>query len=43
MSPRRAGGSRQRMRRRLQALSELLNAAARGEPIPIKVDIALGY
>jgi phosphoglycerate dehydrogenase-like enzyme len=43
MSPHRAGGSRQRMQRRLQALAELLNAAACGEPMPNKVDISLGY
>jgi phosphoglycerate dehydrogenase-like enzyme len=43
MSPHRAGGSRQRMLRRLQALATLLNAAARGEPMSNKVDINLGY
>jgi len=43
MSPHRAGGSRQRMLRRLQALAELLNAAALGEPMPNKVAIDLGY
>ncbi len=43
MSPHRAGGSRQRMLRRLRALAELLNAAGRGEPMPNRIDIALGY
>jgi len=43
MSPHRAGGSRQRMLRRLHALAELLNAAALGEPMPNKVAIDLGY
>lgn len=43
MSPHRAGGSRQRMMRRLTALAELLNAAARGKPLPNRVNLELGY
>ncbi len=43
MSPHRAGGSRQRTLRRLNALAALLNAAANDEPMPNKVDTTLGY
>jgi phosphoglycerate dehydrogenase-like enzyme len=43
MSPHRAGGSRQRMMRRLTALAELLNAAAHGKPLPNRVDTDAGY
>jgi phosphoglycerate dehydrogenase-like enzyme len=43
MSPHRAGGSTDTERLRMIHLAELLNAAARGEPIPNKVDLAAGY
>jgi phosphoglycerate dehydrogenase-like enzyme len=43
MSPHRAGGSTDTERLRMDHLAELLNAAARGEPMPNKVDLATGY
>jgi phosphoglycerate dehydrogenase-like enzyme len=43
MSPHRAGGSRESERQRMAELAGLLNAAARGEPIPSRVDVGLGY
>jgi phosphoglycerate dehydrogenase-like enzyme len=43
MSPHRAGGSAQTEALRLTHLAELLNAAARGEPMPNRVDLARGY
>ncbi len=43
MSPHRGGGSKESAGRRTAALAELLNAAARGEPVPNKVDLQRGY
>jgi phosphoglycerate dehydrogenase-like enzyme len=43
MSPHRAGGAIDLEHNRMEALAELLNAAARGEPMPNRVDITLGY
>jgi phosphoglycerate dehydrogenase-like enzyme len=43
MSPHRAGGSTDTDRLRMIHLAELLNAAARGEPMPNRVDLAVGY
>ncbi len=45
MSPHRGGalGSEEGERRRMEALAELLNAAVRGETIPNRVDVSLGY
>ena len=43
MSPHRAGGVIDLEFTRMEALAELLNAAARDEPVPNRVDIALGY
>lgn len=45
MSPHRAGGggTAEVERRRMIALAASLNAAARGEPIPHRVDLARGY
>jgi phosphoglycerate dehydrogenase-like enzyme len=43
MSPHRAGGAVDLEFRRMEKLAELLNIAARGEPIPNRVDINLGY
>lgn len=43
MSPHRAGGSTETDRLRMIHLSKLLNAAARGEPIPNRVDLLAGY
>jgi phosphoglycerate dehydrogenase-like enzyme len=43
MSPHRGGAVIEREGQRMRALAELLNAAARGEPIPNKVDLELGY
>lgn len=43
MSPHRAGGSTDTERLRMQHLAELLNAAARGEPMPNRVDLEAGY
>ena len=43
MSPHRAGSSEDIEILRADALAELLNAAARGEPIPNRVDLQRGY
>jgi phosphoglycerate dehydrogenase-like enzyme len=45
MSPHRAGAPNtpETESLRMRALAELLNAAARGEPIPNRVDLELGY
>jgi phosphoglycerate dehydrogenase-like enzyme len=43
MSPHRAGGAIDLEFGRMDALAELLNAAARDEPMPNRVDITLGY
>ncbi len=43
MSPHRAGGAMDLEFHRMEKLAILLNFAARGEPIPNKVDINLGY
>lgn len=43
MSPHRAGGSTQTERLRAAHLARLLNAAARGEPMPNRVDLDAGY
>jgi phosphoglycerate dehydrogenase-like enzyme len=43
MSPHRAGGSTQTEALRLTHLAGLLNAAARGEPMPNRVDLSAGY
>ncbi|UCF60365.1 MAG: hypothetical protein JSV37_11435 [Anaerolineaceae bacterium] len=43
MSPHRAGGAKGLEFRRMEKLAELLNAAARGDQIPNRVDISLGY
>lgn len=43
MSPHRAGGSMDTERLRMIHLAGLLNAAARGQPIPNKVDLLAGY
>jgi phosphoglycerate dehydrogenase-like enzyme len=43
MSPHRAGGSTDTERLRMIHLAELLNAAARGEPMPNRVDLLVGY
>jgi phosphoglycerate dehydrogenase-like enzyme len=43
MSPHRAGGSTETERLRMQHLAELLNAAARGESMPNRVDLEAGY
>lgn len=45
MSPHRAGagGLEEIERRRMAALASLLNAAARGEPLPNQVDVQMGY
>jgi phosphoglycerate dehydrogenase-like enzyme len=43
LSPHRAGGAFQLEYRRMEALAELLNAAAQGQPIPNRVDLMLGY
>ena len=45
MSPHRGGAphSPETESQRMRALAELLNAAARGEPIPNRVDLELGY
>lgn len=43
MSPHRAGDSVETERGRMAALAALLNAAARGEPMPNRVDPARGY
>jgi phosphoglycerate dehydrogenase-like enzyme len=43
MSPHRAGGSTQTERLRVIHLARLLNTAARGEPMPNRVDLDAGY
>jgi phosphoglycerate dehydrogenase-like enzyme len=43
MSPHRGGASTETERLRVEHLAELLNAAARGEPMPNRVDLAAGY
>jgi phosphoglycerate dehydrogenase-like enzyme len=43
MSPHRAGGSTETEELRMAHLAELLNTAARGEPVPNKVDLEAGY
>jgi phosphoglycerate dehydrogenase-like enzyme len=43
MSPHRAGGSRETEVQRMAHLAVLLNAAARGEPVPNRVDVQAGY
>ena len=43
MSPHRAGGSTQTEELRAIHLARLLNAAARGEPVPNRVDLDAGY
>jgi phosphoglycerate dehydrogenase-like enzyme len=43
MSPHRAGGSTETETLRLANLADLLNAAARGEPMPNRVDVQAGY
>jgi phosphoglycerate dehydrogenase-like enzyme len=43
MSPHRAGGSTETDRLRMIHLADLLNAAARGEPMPNRVDLDVGY
>lgn len=43
LSPHRGGMTRDTERLRMSALAELLTAAARGEPIPNRVDLARGY
>jgi phosphoglycerate dehydrogenase-like enzyme len=43
MSPHRAGGSTGTERLRMIHLARLLNAAARGEPMPNRVDLQAGY
>jgi phosphoglycerate dehydrogenase-like enzyme len=43
MSPHRAGGSTETERLRRIHLAELLNAAARGQPMPNRIDLQAGY
>jgi phosphoglycerate dehydrogenase-like enzyme len=43
MSPHRAGRSTDTERLRMRHLAEVLNAAARGEPMPNRVDLHSGY
>jgi phosphoglycerate dehydrogenase-like enzyme len=43
MSPHRAGHTEETERLRMEHLAELLNAAARGEPMPNRVDLQAGY
>lgn len=43
MSPHRAGGSTETELERMSHLARLLNAAARGEPMPNRVDLQAGY
>ncbi len=43
LSPHRAGGSTETERLRVIHLARLLNAAARGEPLPNRVDLEAGY
>jgi phosphoglycerate dehydrogenase-like enzyme len=43
LSPHRGGGSLETEMLRMEHLAELLNAAARGEPMPNRVDLRAGY
>jgi len=43
MSPHRGGGTRETNELRMNALAAALNRAARGEPLPNKVDLEAGY
>jgi phosphoglycerate dehydrogenase-like enzyme len=43
MSPHRGAGSTETERLRVEHLADLLNAAARGDPMPNRVDLAAGY
>lgn len=43
MSPHRAGHTEETERLRMEHLAELLNAAARGQPMPNRVDLQAGY
>jgi phosphoglycerate dehydrogenase-like enzyme len=43
LSPHRAGSSTASQLRRMEALAEVLNAAAMGHPLPNRVDIPMGY
>lgn len=43
MSPHRAGSSDRTDRLRMDHLAQLLNAVARGEPVPNRVDVQVGY
>jgi phosphoglycerate dehydrogenase-like enzyme len=43
LSPHRAGGSNESEVQRMTHLARLLNAAARGEPLPNRVDLEAGY
>ncbi|MFO7586015.1 MAG: NAD(P)-dependent oxidoreductase [Anaerolineales bacterium] len=43
MSPHRGGHSSETESLRMSALADLLNAAARGQPVPNPVDVAAGY
>jgi phosphoglycerate dehydrogenase-like enzyme len=43
MSPHRAGHTTETERLRMEHLAELLNAAARGEPMPNRIDLQAGY
>ena len=43
MSPHRAGGSTEKGVQRMTHLARMLNAAARGEPLPNRVDLEAGY
>lgn len=43
MSPHRGGAADETARLRMGALAELLNAAALGQDIPNRVDLAAGY
>jgi len=43
MSPHRGGSSLEADRERTAQLAAMINAAARGEPLPNKVDVGLGY
>ena len=43
LSPHRGGATKETNYLRMEGLANLLNAAARGEPIPNKVDVDAGY
>ena len=43
LSPHRAGASRETESLRMTHLADLLNAAARGDPVPNRVDVQAGY